>query len=185
MPGLLNTHDPAFIGGLLYGDINREWDSGQATTTSTAVGSITLPSIPDSRHHMILSHRLEGTGTAGARMTVNGESGAMYAYTTSLNAGADNQNMMSNFMTTTESTGASYTPSGDLFQIGFLGDDVANQKLIYTHAINAQGDSSGITPRRLEVVGKANLLNQNLTRSDVNNVNTATQTFAANSNVST
>ena len=185
MPGLLNTHDPAFIGGLLYGDINREWASGQATTTTTAVGSITLPSIPASRQHMILSHLLEGTGTAGARMTVNGESGALYAYTTSLNAGTDNQNMMSNFMTTTESTGASDTPSGDLFQIGFLGDDVANQKLIYTHAINSQGDSSGVTPRRLEIVGKANLLNQNLTRIDVNNVNTATQTFAANSNVST
>ena len=144
MPGLLNTHDPAFIGCLLYGDINREWASGQATTTTTAVDSITLHSIPASRQHMILSHPLEGTGTAGARMTVNGESGAMYAYTTTLNAGADNKNMMSNFMTTTESTGASDTPIEDLFQNGFLGDVVANQKLIYTHAINSQGDSSGV-----------------------------------------
>ena len=104
MPGLLNTHHPVFIGGLLYGDITRDWATGQATTTTTAVGSINLPSIPASRQHMILSHLLEATGTAGAMMTVNGESGALYAYTTSLNAGTDNQNMMSNFMTTTEST---------------------------------------------------------------------------------
>ena len=88
-------------------------------------------------------------------------------------------------MTTTESTGASDTPSGDLFQIGFLGDDVANQQLIYTHAINSQVDSSAITPIRQDIVGKANLLNQHLPRIDVNNVNTATQTSAANSNVST
>ena len=89
-----------------------------------------MHNIPEYSKNLILSHLLEGTGTAGARMAVNGESGAMYAYTTSLNARADNQNMMSNFMTTTESTGASDNPSGDLCQIGFLGDDVAKQKMI-------------------------------------------------------
>jgi len=185
LPGLLNTHDPAFIGGLLYGDINREWASGQATTTTAAVGSITLPSIPASRQHMILSHLLEGTGTAGARMTVNGESGAMYAYRASAFSRPDTEYTMQNFMTTAESTNEFDLPTGDMFQIGFLGDDVANQKLIYTIAVNRQGLGANIATRRIETVGKANLLNQNLTRIDVNNVNTTTQTYDANSNVST
>ena len=84
MPGLLYTHDPAFIGVLLYGDINRELASGQATTTTTAVCSISLPSSPASRQHMMVSHVLEGSGTAGARRTDNGEEVARDAYTSSL-----------------------------------------------------------------------------------------------------
>ena len=129
---------------------------------------------------MLLSHLFEGTATAGPRITVNGESGAMFAATTALTAGADNQTMMSNFTTTTESTGARDTPSGDLFQIGFLGDDVENQKLIYTLVVNQPGYSSVVTPRRLEKVGNANLQQQKLTRSYDHIANNVPRTFTPN-----
>ena len=181
---MLNTHDPAFIGGLLYGDINREWTIDQTTTTTNDVSSISLPSIPGARQHMFLMHLLAGTGTTGSRMTVNNQSGAQYAYTRSVRGESDIQSPSSNFMTTTETTGIGDQVVGDIFQIGFLGDDVANQKLIYVHAMTTQGNAASIMPRRIEIVGKANLLNQNLTRIDVNSVSTTTGTFTTGSNVS-
>lgn len=184
MPGLLNMRDPAFMAGLSYYNTDRRWTIDQTTTTTAAAANITLDSIPPARQHMFIMHLLEGTGTAGARMTVNNESGAQYAYSTSLAGGPDVQHTSTNFMTTTETTGTGDTPSGDIFQVGFLADDVDNQKLIYSHAVSTQGNAATIAPRRLEVVGKANLVNQNLTRIDVNNVNDATQTFGAGSNVS-
>ncbi len=179
MPGgLLNTHDPPFLANLSSETLGQQWAEDQVNTIGSAASSVDLNSIPGARQHMFLMHLLEGTGTVGARMILISQTGAEYAYTRSINGAADVQAPDTEFMTTTEIS------NGDIFEVGALGDVVATQKLIYVHAQDSQGTTATTVPRRVEIMGKADILNVNLTSIGVSNVDTGTQTFGASSNVS-
>ena len=174
----MNVHDPAFLGGMRNVQHPGEWAQGQVETSTTALGEITINNIPEATHHMILMHLLAGTGTVGSRLEVNGRSGITdYSYVTSINGAADSSFTNSTFLCTNETT------NGDIFQVGWYGDDLARQHLLYLLSIDSNGPLVNNAPRRVEQIGKSAIAAR-MFRMTAQNVNTVSQTYGINSNLS-
>ncbi len=179
MSGTFNFQDPGYTAGLVNESTGQQWVQGASNTISAPTSGINITDIPRSKQHMVLMHLLSGTGTAGARITLNNSNQNVYAFTRSVNDGPDDETSFVSqpYMSSND------TSSGDIFQVAAIGDVDGEYKMSYIHSMDSQGTAASVAPRRVGIIGKANITSQPINRIDVNNVNPATQTYGINSNV--
>ena len=126
------------------------WVELARTTLGSAASSITVSSLADKRYYMILTDITQVTGNVNLGHRLNADSGSNYAHRLSKNGAADGTTTSATYIHTNQTGGNPW----DLFNVGYLSNLSANEKLLINHGVNTGGSGAANDPERTESVGK-------------------------------
>ena len=126
------------------------WVELGRTTNGSELDDITVGSLANKRYYMILGDMRDGTGAHGTGIIMNADTSISYAVRRSGNGGNDSTNI-------NLSTSGGYitdTRSANNFNVTYVSNLAANEKLWQNQNVNQNTAGAGTAPAREEAVGK-------------------------------
>ena len=128
--------------------ISGGWKEVARTTLGSAGDTISVASLPDKRYYMVLGNHLP-SGNFRTTYRLNNDSGSNYALRKSEDGGSEN-------VTTsiTDITSGNEDTNTQYFDVSYLSNLSAKEKLMINHNMRSGGTGAGNAPKRVEAVSK-------------------------------
>ena len=126
------------------------WTEVGRTTNGSALGDISVASLPDKRYYMILGDMRKGASTHGNSIIMNADTGTSYSVRRSVNGGSDSTNI-------NLSTSGGYITDvrgNNNFNVTYVSNLASKEKLWQNQNMWQSSAGAGNVPGREEGVGK-------------------------------